>query len=77
MNRAVQCDRQMSAKQACLYVALKGAPGRDGPASDGDGGSGVVMQCMETVGECRLSVKKSAGSCKRMRNAWIPNKVGG
>jgi hypothetical protein len=66
----------MSASGFVLYVALKGAPGRDGPASC-DGGSGVVMQCIETVGKCRVSVEKSAGSCERMRNAWIPNKVGG
>jgi hypothetical protein len=63
----------MSASGFVQYVALKGAPGRDGPASCDDGGSGVVMHCMKTVGKCRGSVKKSAGSCGRMRNAWIPN----
>jgi hypothetical protein len=65
----------MSASRFVLYVALKGAPGRDGPASC-DGGPEVVMQFIETVGKCRASVEKSAGSCGRMRNAWIPNKVG-
>lgn len=63
----------MSASRFVQYVALKGAPGRDGPASCDDGGSGVVMHCMETVGKCRASVEKCAGSWKRMRNAWIPN----
>lgn len=67
----------MSASGFVQYVALKGAPGRDGPASCDDGRSGVVMQCMETVGKFRAGVGKSAGSCERMRNAWIPNRVGG
>ena len=67
----------VSASGFVQYVALKGAPGRDGPASCDDGGSGVVMHCIETVGKWRASVEKSAGSCERMGNAWIPNKVGG
>jgi hypothetical protein len=58
-------------------VALNGAPGREGPASGNDGGSGVAMQCIETVGRCRVSVKRCAGSRKKMRNTWIPDKVGG
>lgn len=58
-------------------MALKGAPGRDGPASGNDSGSGVVMQGMETVGKCRVGVERSAGSRKGMRNTWIPNRVGG
>ena len=58
-------------------MALKGAPGRDGPASGNDGGSEVVMQGMETVERCRVSVERSAGSRKGMRNTWIPNRVGG
>ena len=58
-------------------MALNGAPGRDGPASGKDGGSEVAMQCIETVGRCRVSVKRCAGSRKEMRNAWIRNKLGG
>ena len=75
VNRAVQ-NVTMSAV-LLVFVALKGAPGRDEPASGGeDDGSVFGMRCIEDVETCRVSVRKCRGSYERTRNAWIRNKVG-
>ena len=47
----------MSAK-LLVCMALKGAPGRDEPASGDDGGSVVGMRYMEDVGKIGVSVRK-------------------
>jgi len=56
VNRAVQ-SVIMSAN-LLVFVALKGAPGRDEPASD-DGRLVVGTRCMEEVERCRVGVRQS------------------
>jgi hypothetical protein len=74
VNRAVQ-NVAMSAV-LLVFVALKGAPGRDEPASGDEDGSALGRRCIEDVEACRVSVRESRVSCERTRNAWIRNKVG-
>ncbi len=60
MNRAVQ-NVTMSAV-LLVFVALKGAPGRDEPASGDDSGAVLGTRCIEGVERCRVRVRKSRGS---------------
>jgi hypothetical protein len=55
VNRAVQ-SVTTSAKRLVVHMALKGAPGRDGPASGNDGGSEVGTRAMDNVEKCRVGV---------------------
>ena len=65
VNRAVQ-NVTMSAV-LLEFVALKGAPGRDEPASGDDGGSVLGTRCIEGVERYRVRVRKSRGSYERTR----------
>jgi hypothetical protein len=67
VNRAVQ-SVIMSAK-LLVFVALKGAPGRDEPASGDNGRLVVGTRCMRDVERCRVGVRQC-------RSAWIRNQVG-
>jgi len=58
VNRAVQ-SVTTSAKRLVVYVALKGAPGRDGPASGNDGGFEVATRAMEKCGVSVCSLQRA------------------